>query len=32
VLSRPLAWRVIDGLIGLMMAAIALQLALNGSL
>lgn len=32
VLSRPLAWRIIDGLIGLMMAAIALQLAFNGSL
>jgi L-lysine exporter family protein LysE/ArgO len=32
VLSRPLSWRIIDGLIGLMMAAIALQLALNGRL
>lgn len=32
VLSRPLAWRIIDSVIGLMMAAIALQLALNGSL
>jgi len=30
VLSKPAAWRVIDGLIGLMMAAIALQLALAG--
>ncbi|TDN97297.1 MULTISPECIES: LysE family transporter [Halomonas] len=26
-LSRPLAWRAIDGTIGVMMAAIALQLA-----
>mgnify|MGYP003664383538 CR=1 FL=1 len=32
VLSRPLAWRIIDGVIGVMMAAIALHLALNGSL
>ncbi|HLT13222.1 MAG TPA: LysE family transporter [Marinobacter sp.] len=32
VLSRPAAWRVIDGVIGLMMSAIALQLALSGSL
>ncbi|WP_417545909.1 LysE/ArgO family amino acid transporter [Marinobacter sp.] len=32
VLSRPLAWRIIDGAIGVMMAAIALHLALNGSL
>ncbi|HLV78344.1 MAG TPA: LysE family transporter [Marinobacter sp.] len=30
VLSRPLAWRIIDGVIGLMMAVIALQLALGG--
>lgn len=30
VLSKPSAWRVIDGLIGLMMAAIALQLAIGG--
>lgn len=30
VLSRPGAWRVIDGAIGLMMTAIALQLALGG--
>jgi len=30
ILSKPAAWRVIDGLIGLMMAAIALQLALAG--
>lgn len=30
VLSRPNAWRVIDGVIGLMMLAIALQLALAG--
>lgn len=30
VLSKPGAWRVIDGVIGLMMAAIALQLALGG--
>ena len=26
-LSRPLAWRLIDGAIGMMMAAIALKLA-----
>lgn len=31
VLSRPLAWRIIDGVIGLMMAVIALHLAFNGS-
>lgn len=30
VLSRPAAWRVIDGAIGAMMAAIALQLAFGG--
>jgi len=30
VLSRPTAWRIIDGVIGLMMAAIALQLAFGG--
>lgn len=30
ILSRPRVWRVIDGLIGLMMLAIALQLALVG--
>ncbi|TNE78603.1 MAG: amino acid transporter [Gammaproteobacteria bacterium] len=30
VLSRPLAWRIIDGVIGVMMAAIALQLAVGG--
>lgn len=30
VLSRPAAWRIIDGVIGLMMAAIALQLAIGG--
>lgn len=30
VLSRPGAWRVIDGMIGLMMLAIALQLAVAG--
>ncbi len=30
VLSRPLAWRIIDALIGLMMAAIAAHLAFNG--
>ncbi|MCG7201238.1 LysE/ArgO family amino acid transporter [Marinobacter pelagius] len=30
ILSRPAAWRVIDGVIGLMMAAIALQLAFGG--
>lgn len=32
VLSRPLAWRIIDGVIGVMMAVIAFHLALNGSL
>jgi L-lysine exporter family protein LysE/ArgO len=32
VLSRPLAWRIIDGVIGLMMAAIALHLALGNGL
>lgn len=30
ILSRPLAWRIIDGVIGLMMAGIALQLAFGG--
>ncbi|MFO7527602.1 MAG: LysE/ArgO family amino acid transporter [Marinobacter sp.] len=30
VLSRPAAWRIIDGVIGLMMAAIAMQLAIGG--
>ncbi|MBR9869866.1 MAG: amino acid transporter [Gammaproteobacteria bacterium] len=30
VLSRPKVWRIIDGLIGLMMLTIALQLALVG--
>ncbi|WP_372966698.1 LysE/ArgO family amino acid transporter [Marinobacter sp.] len=30
VLSRPKVWRIIDGLIGLMMLAIALQLAIVG--
>lgn len=30
VLSRPGAWRVIDGMIGLMMLAVALQLAVAG--
>jgi len=29
-LARPAAWRVIDGVIGLMMAAIAVQLAAGG--
>ena len=29
-LARPVAWRVIDGVIGLMMAAIAIQLAAGG--
>jgi L-lysine exporter family protein LysE/ArgO len=29
VLSKPLAWRIIDGLIGVMMALIALQLAIG---
>lgn len=32
VLSRPLAWRIIDGIIGLMMAGIALHLAVGGAL
>ncbi|WP_297796200.1 LysE/ArgO family amino acid transporter [uncultured Marinobacter sp.] len=32
VLSRPMAWRVIDGIIGLMMAAIAVHLAVNSGL
>lgn len=32
VLSRPLAWRIIDGVIGLMMAVIAFHLAFNGGL
>ncbi|MGM0769138.1 MAG: LysE/ArgO family amino acid transporter [Pseudomonadota bacterium] len=32
VLSQPLAWRIIDGVIGLMMAAIALQLALGNGI
>lgn len=32
VLSRPVAWRVIDGVIGLMMAGIAVHLAVNGGL
>jgi len=32
VLSSPLAWRFIDGIIGAMMAAIALHLAFNGGL
>ena len=30
-LSRPIAWRIIDGLIGLMMAGIAVHLALGAS-
>lgn len=30
VLARPLAWRVIDGLIAVMMGAIAMHLAFNG--
>ncbi|QSP96381.1 amino acid transporter [Marinobacter salinisoli] len=30
ILSRPKAWRIIDGAIGLMMAAIAIQLAVSG--
>ncbi|MBZ2167389.1 LysE/ArgO family amino acid transporter [Marinobacter sp. F4216] len=30
VLSRPMAWRVIDGVIGVMMAVIAIQLAVSG--
>lgn len=32
ILSRPMAWRIIDGAIGVMMAAIAIHLAANGSL
>lgn len=32
ILSRPVAWRLIDGLIGLMMAGIAVHLAINGGL
>ncbi|MDX1598443.1 MAG: LysE/ArgO family amino acid transporter [Marinobacter sp.] len=32
VLSRPMAWRVIDGIIGLMMAGIAVHLAVNSGL
>jgi len=32
VLSRPVAWRIIDGVIGLMMAGIALHLAVGGAL
>ncbi|MCK7551283.1 MULTISPECIES: LysE/ArgO family amino acid transporter [Marinobacter] len=32
ILARPLAWRIIDGLIGLMMTAIALHLALGNGL
>jgi len=32
LLSRPIAWRVIDGVIGVMMAAIALHLALGNGL
>lgn len=30
ILSRPMAWRVIDALIGVIMAVIALQLAVGG--
>ena len=30
VLARPLAWRIIDGLIAVMMGAIAMHLAFNG--
>lgn len=30
ILSRPAAWRIIDGVIGLMMGAIAIQLAVSG--
>jgi|TARA_R100000152_G_C6746011_1_gene169610 L-lysine exporter family protein LysE/ArgO len=30
ILSRPLAWRIIDGVIGIMMAAIALHLTFSG--
>lgn len=32
VLSRPLAWRIIDGVIGVMMTAIAVHLAVGGAL
>ena len=32
VLSRPVAWRLIDGVIGLMMAAIAIHLAVGGGI
>lgn len=32
VLSRPVAWRAIDGVIGLMMAAIAIHLAVGGGI
>ena len=32
VLSSPVAWRIIDGVIGLMMAGIALHLAVGGAL
>ncbi|WP_417529724.1 LysE/ArgO family amino acid transporter [Marinobacter lipolyticus] len=32
ILSRPVAWRLIDGIIGLMMAGIAVHLAINGGL
>ncbi|EON91631.1 lysine exporter protein LysE/YggA [Marinobacter lipolyticus SM19] len=32
ILSRPVAWRLIDGVIGLMMAGIAAHLAINGGL
>lgn len=30
ILSRPTAWRIIDGAIGLMMGAIAIKLAISG--
>ena len=30
ILARPLAWRIIDGVIGVMMAAIALHLTFSG--
>jgi L-lysine exporter family protein LysE/ArgO len=30
ILSRPLAWRIIDGVIGIMMSAIALHLTFSG--
>ena len=30
-LSKPIAWRIIDGLIGLMMAGIAVHLALGAT-